>query len=103
VKKISTVAKGGNDIFKESKLTIDLDLGDRTSHYCILDEVGNVILEHSLPTDAERNPASLRQDPVQSNRAGNWDPFTVGKLALDPVGPRSDRGSCTQRASDRRE
>jgi hypothetical protein len=27
-----------------------LDLGDRSSHYCILDEAGNVILEHNLPT-----------------------------------------------------
>jgi len=50
VKKISTAAMGGNEIFKELKLTIGLDLGDRTSHYCILDEAGNVILEHRLPT-----------------------------------------------------
>src|ERR1700738_5516078 len=50
VKKISTVAKRGNEIFKEPKLTIGLDLGDRISHYCILDEAGNVILEHRLPT-----------------------------------------------------
>jgi hypothetical protein len=48
--KISTVAKRGNKIFKEPKLTIGLDLGDRTSHYCILDGAGNVILEHSFPT-----------------------------------------------------
>src|SRR5580693_3216120 len=41
---------GGNEIFKEPKLTVGLDLGDRTSHYCILDEAGNVILERSLPT-----------------------------------------------------
>src|SRR3989449_5876198 len=50
VKKISTVATNRNKIFKEPKLTIGLDLGDRASHYCILDEAGNVILEHSLPT-----------------------------------------------------
>src|ERR1019366_585524 len=50
VKKISTVATNGNEIFKEPKLTIGLDLGDRSSHYCILDEAGNVILEHNLPT-----------------------------------------------------
>ena len=50
MKKISTVAMGGNEIFKEPKLTVGLDLGDRTSHYCILDEAGNVILERSLPT-----------------------------------------------------
>ncbi len=50
MKKISTVAINGKKIFKEPKLTIGLDLGDRTSHYCILDEAGEVILEHSLPT-----------------------------------------------------
>jgi len=53
VKKISTVAKRGNEIFKEPKLTIGVDLGDRTSHYCILDEAGNVILEHRLPTTSQ--------------------------------------------------
>ncbi len=50
MKKISTVAKRGNEIFKEPKLTIGLDLGDRSSHYCILDEAGSVLLDHSLPT-----------------------------------------------------
>jgi transposase len=32
------------------KLTIGLDLGDRTSHYCILNEAGKVIREQRLPT-----------------------------------------------------
>jgi transposase len=50
MKKNSIVATNRNTIFKEPKLTIGLDLGDRSSHYCILDEVGNVILEHNLPT-----------------------------------------------------
>src|SRR5271169_4862201 len=50
VKKISTAVRRRNEIFKESKWTIGLDLGDRSSHYCILDETGNVILEHNLPT-----------------------------------------------------
>jgi len=50
MKKNSTVAKNRNEIFKQPQLTIGLDLGDRTSHYCILDEAGNVILEDSLPT-----------------------------------------------------
>jgi len=50
MKKNSTVATNRNEIFKEPKLTIGLDLGDRSSHYCILDEAGKVILEHNLPT-----------------------------------------------------
>ena len=50
MKKISTVAMERIQIFKEHQLTIGLDLGDRTSHYCILNEAGEVILESKLPT-----------------------------------------------------
>lgn len=32
------------------RLTIGLDLGDRTSHYCVLDEAGEVVSEGQLPT-----------------------------------------------------
>jgi hypothetical protein len=32
MKEISTLAKSGNEILKDPKLTIGLDLGDRTSH-----------------------------------------------------------------------
>jgi transposase len=53
MKKNNTVANHRNEIFKERKLTIGLDLGDRSSHYCILDEEGNIILEHKLPTTAK--------------------------------------------------
>src|SRR5271154_3069016 len=50
MKKISTVEIERIQIFKESQLTIGLDLGDRTSHYCILNEAGEVILESKIPT-----------------------------------------------------
>jgi predicted NBD/HSP70 family sugar kinase len=40
-------------IFKGHKLTIGLDLGDRWSSYCVLDEAGEVILEQKLPTTPE--------------------------------------------------
>ena len=52
MKKNSTVATGRKQNFKPARLTIGLDLGDRTSHYCMLDETGSVILERSLPTTA---------------------------------------------------
>jgi len=48
--KISTVAIDGMQIFRVNQRTIGLDLGDRTSYYCILDEAGQVILEQELPT-----------------------------------------------------
>ncbi len=63
MKKNSTVAKNRNEIFKQPKLTIGLDLGDRTSHYCILDEAGNVILEHNLPTTPKGMHQVFRKIP----------------------------------------
>ena len=53
MKKNSTVAGIRNKIFKEQKLTIGLDLGDRWSFYCVLNEAGEVIVEQKLPTTPE--------------------------------------------------
>jgi transposase len=53
MKKISTVGIKGMQIFKENQLTIGLDLGDRTSRYCILNEAGETIWEQELPTTAK--------------------------------------------------
>ena len=50
MRKISTVAIDRIENFKDHQLTIGLDLGDRFSHYCILNEVGDVIGERELPT-----------------------------------------------------
>src|SRR6202140_2672231 len=53
MKKTSTVRVNGNMIFKGHKLTIGLDLGDRWSNYCVLDEAGEVLLEQKLATTPE--------------------------------------------------
>src|ERR1035437_6989146 len=53
MKKTSTVQVFKNEIFKEQKLTISVDLGDRWSFYCVLDKAGQVILEQRLPTTPE--------------------------------------------------
>jgi transposase len=42
MKKVSTVAAKQSGNFSEQKLTIGLDLGDRSSWYCVLDEAGGV-------------------------------------------------------------
>ena len=47
MKKNSTMAKNRNEIFKQPKLTIGLDLGDRWSFYCVLDEAGRSELVES--------------------------------------------------------
>jgi transposase len=57
MKKISTVQANGNMIFKGHKLTMGLDLGDRWSSYCVLDEAGKIILEQEVPT----TPEALKQ------------------------------------------
>jgi hypothetical protein len=53
MKKISTAAAKQSKNFSEQKLTIGLDLGDRSSWYCVLEEAGEVLLE--------RNWAQLRR------------------------------------------
>src|SRR5713101_4429036 len=53
MKKTSTVRVYGNVVFKGHQLTIGLDLGDRWSFYCVLDEAGQIILEQKLPTTPE--------------------------------------------------
>jgi len=53
MKKISTVAIERIGIFKQNQLTIGLDLGDRISYSCFLNEAGEVIWEGKLPTTAK--------------------------------------------------
>ena len=50
MKKVSTVAAKQIRNFSQPKLTIGLDLGDRSSWYCLLDEVGEVLREQKLGT-----------------------------------------------------
>ncbi len=57
MQKISTMRAGGSRIFKGHQLTIGLDLGDRSSCYCVLDDAGEVILEKYLPT----TPKAMKQ------------------------------------------
>jgi transposase len=57
MKKISTVAVKQKRNFREQKLTIGLDLGDRSSWYCGLDEAGEVLLEQKLGT----TPQAMRE------------------------------------------
>jgi transposase len=53
MKKISTVPIFESEIFKEQRLTIGMDLGDRWSCYCILDEAGRILLEQKVATTPE--------------------------------------------------
>jgi len=50
MKKVSTAAAKQSSNFSQQELTIGLDLGDRSSWYCVLDEAGGVLLEQKLST-----------------------------------------------------
>jgi hypothetical protein len=52
-----TVAEWETRDFVEKKYTVGLDLGDRWSWYCVLDERGEVVFEHKLST----TPKALRE------------------------------------------
>jgi len=57
MKKVSTAAAKQSRNFSQPRLTIGLDLGDRSSWYCLLDEVGEVLVEQKLST----TPKALKE------------------------------------------
>ena len=102
MKKISTAAAKTMKNFSQQKLTIGLDLGDRSSWYCLLDEVGEVLLEQKLST----TPKAMREVFGSMPRSrialetGTHSPWV--SRVLSELG-QSDRGACAQRALDRGE
>jgi hypothetical protein len=71
MKKISTVAAQPSRNLSQAQLTIGLDLGDRSSWYCVLDEAGAIVLE---------------QNWQQPDGAGNRDALALGKPGTERVG-----------------
>jgi transposase len=52
MKKVSTAAAKQSRNISQQRLTIGLDLGDRNSCYCVLDEAGRIQLEQRVRTTA---------------------------------------------------
>jgi transposase len=67
MKKVNTAAAN----LSEQKLTIGLELGDRSSWYCVLDERGEVLLEQKLGT----TPKAMKEifEGIPRSRMG-WKP-----------------------------
>jgi predicted NBD/HSP70 family sugar kinase len=103
VKKISTVQVFGNDIFKEQQLTIGVDLGDRWSFYCVLDEAGKIILEQKVSTTPEAIKTDIWKDTAESHRTRNRNPFPLGQPVVNGAGTRVDRGARTKSGIDHQE
>jgi transposase len=53
MKKVSTVVTKQNRNISQLRLTIGLDLGDRNSWYCVLDETGHIQVEQRVRTRAK--------------------------------------------------
>jgi transposase len=55
--------RAANKIFKGRQLTIGMDLGDRRSFYCVLEESGRVLLEDKLATTPEAMKQTFARIP----------------------------------------
>src|SRR6266853_983545 len=84
MKKTSTVRVNGNMIFKGHKVTIGLDLGDRWSNYCVLDEAGEVLLEQKLATTPEAMKQTFERIPrgLMALETGTHSPW-VSRLLTE--------------------
>jgi predicted NBD/HSP70 family sugar kinase len=49
----------------DGQLTVGLDLGDRSSFYCVLNRAGEVISEERLATSPEEPPSVMRATSSQ--------------------------------------
>jgi transposase len=53
MKRVSTAAAKQIRNFSQQRLTIGLDLGDRNSWYCVVDEAGHIQVEQRVGTSAK--------------------------------------------------
>ena len=67
MKKVSTAIAKASRKISQSKLTVGLDLGDRSSWYCVLDEAGRVLLEQRVST------TPMEGVITQNPRAGHFE------------------------------
>src|SRR5450755_3857288 len=102
MKKISTVATKQAKNVPPQKLTVGLDLGDRWSWYCVLDEAGKIRSEQRVSTTSKAIGEVFGGMPRSriALEIGTHSPW-VSRLLR--VRARSDRGECAQGAADRGE
>jgi D-serine dehydratase len=78
MKKLTTTMMQETLHKQDRHLTVGLDLGDRSSFYCVLDEAGDVLMEQRLST-RQGDKRDLRSDASEPHRTGDRNAFTVGK------------------------
>ena len=82
MQKITTVEAREKEIFR-NQLTVGLDLGDRYSFYCVLDEAGKIAVEQKLPTTPEAMKKIFARMPPSrvAMETGTHSPWVSRRLA----------------------
>jgi hypothetical protein len=100
MKKVSIVAtKRGRNI-SQQKLTIGLDLGDRNSWYCVLDEAGQIQLEQRVRTTVKALREVFGAMPrsriaLETGTHSPWISRLLSDLGHEViVAPRTQNRSC---------
>jgi hypothetical protein len=86
MRKVSTPTVKATKNFPQHKLTIGLDLGGRSSRYCLLDEVGKVLLEQKLGMTPKSHARVVRCHAAQPDRTRNRDAFALDQSLAPRVG-----------------
>src|SRR2546429_8480293 len=88
-------------LFPYTTLFRSLDLGDRWSFYCVLDEAGEVLLEQKLPTTPEVMKQTFARIPrsLIALETGTHSPW-VSRL-LRELEHEIGRASCRERCRSR--
>src|SRR5664279_1275838 len=111
MKKSSTAKTASNKNF-ERKLTIGLDLGDRSSWYCVLDEAGEVVGEKKLGTTPKAMKEVFAAMPrsriaLETGMHSPWVSRLLSELGHEVIVAHaqraSDRGEPPERRSARRQ
>ena len=66
-----------------------MDLGDRISRYCVLNDAGEIVREGKVATTTTGDGADVRADEALPDRDGSGRPFAVGEPVGEPVGTLS--------------
>jgi transposase len=90
MKKVSTAARKQSKNFSQQKLTIGLDLGDRSSHYCRLDERGRILEESKTATSPKAMEAAFGAMPrsriaLETGTHSPWVSRLLSKLGHEVI------------------
>ena len=74
MKKVSTAVMKRSRNFSQSNLTIGLDLGDRSSCYCVLDETGRIVMSKRFRP--QRRLCKRHSEPCRA-AGSRWRPGCI--------------------------